>query len=83
MGFKNWMYYAQQKVDRVIKSLSVTLYDTLPPEPEIFIAASIQEPAKPPSKPDPKELKEQKRRKKDQERGKLQKDFLTQRRKTK
>ena len=49
VAFKNWMYYAQQKVDRDIKSLSVTLYDTLPPEPEIIITASIQEPAKPPS----------------------------------
>ena len=63
MVFKNWMYYAHQKVDRDIKSLSVTLYDTLQPEPEIIIAASIQETAKPPSKPDPKELKEQKKRK--------------------
>ena len=74
VAFKNWMYYAQQKVDRDSKSLSVTLYDTLPPEPEIIITASIQEPAKPPSKPDPKELKEQKR-KKDQEKGKLQKEL--------
>ena len=46
--FKDWMYYAQQKVDRDIKCLSVTLYDTLPPEPEIIIAVSIQEPAKHP-----------------------------------
>ena len=73
VAFKIWMYYAQQKVDRDIKSLSVTLYDTLLPEPEIIIAAIIQEPAKPPSKPDPKELKEQKR-KKDQK-GKLQKEL--------
>ena len=56
------MYYTQQKVDRDINNLSVTSYDTLPPEPEINVAASTsQEPANPPSKPHPKEVKEQKK----------------------
>ena len=59
------MYYAQQKVDRGIKSLSATSYDTLPPEPEIHVAASTsQEAAKLPSKPDPKEAKGKKRSRK-------------------
>ena len=72
--FKHWMYYAQQKVDRAIKSHSVASYDTLPSEPEINVAGSTsQEPAKLSSKSDPKEVKEQK--KKDQEKAWMQKEI--------
>ena len=67
------MYYALQKVDKDIKSLNVTSYDTLPLGPEINVAASTsQEPAKPSSKPDPKEVKEQKQ---DQEKARMQKEL--------
>ena len=63
-----------RKLTEILK-VSVSHYMTLfHQNQEIIIAASIQEPAKPPSKPDPKELKEQKR-KKDQEKGKLQKEL--------
>ena len=48
-------------MDRDIKSLSVTSYDTLPLEPEINVATSpSQEAAKPPSKPDPKKQRNKK-----------------------
>ena len=72
------MYYAQQKMDRDIKSLSVTSYDTLPPEPEIYVTASTsQEGVKPPSKPDQKEAKEpkKKKKKKDQEKARMQNEL--------